>query len=356
MQFARGDRSVIWLPEASRVDSLGHPLTDERSETRLFGISNTVSSGTLRIPPISETEPLVSDKPEETVISDNTSASAVQPPAEDYRIMAYTLTESEYHDIEVLKSDLKLIRTSGFNTAVMTLKDENGYFYYNTDSPHAAAASDGNIRSELSAAEIADAFSECGLVPAARISILKDSAYYGADSGLSYESEGGGIWTDKYGKPWLSPYSRETAEYVSEITEELADAGFRYIICSDIEFPELEKSDYSQIGEALAFRDRYTVLVKTANILYDTAHEHGAEMIAEVSFDDLIDDTAEYFRPDELKCKRAAVICTDENAGDITPVDPAFGRMKAIPCCKVSDPDSALRSFASKGFSESIVY
>ncbi len=315
--------------------------------------------------PPPETETAWTPPPETTVTTEKqttvTTAAKAQEqkdilPEDKTNIMAYALTVGSYDDTDALKEELTIIKDSGFNTVVMTMKDENGYFYYNTVSPYADMTDSGNIRSELTAKELADIFKECGLIPAAKISVLKDSAYYGAESGMSYQTESGGIWTDKAGKPWLSPYSHQTADYVTQITSELAEAGFRYIICSDIAYPELEKDDYSSIGEALAFGDRYTALVKIFNTAYDTAAAQGSEVIIQINSRDAVGRSAEVFRPDELKCRRVALMCDDDNMRDISMTDPAWGGMRVIPCYAGGDPETALHVFIDNGFRESVIY
>ena len=118
----------------------------------------------------------------------------------------------------------------------------------------------------------------------------------------------------------------------------------------------LEKSDYADIGEALAFGDRYSALVKIANTAYDSAAKHGAEAIIRVSAEDIAGRKAEVFRPGELKCRRAAVLCGDSYIEHISVSDPAWEGMTVIPCYLGTDPDTALNTFIGNGFRECIIY
>ena len=333
--------------------SIGAPIHRYFSEKK---IAETTVTETAWEPPVSEEKVTETAPVTEAPVTEKKPETTAAPKIENANIMAYAISSDSYKDPDALRSELALIKDSGFNSAVIVMKDEDGYFYYKTSSEYALSSDNGNIRSDMTASEIADIISEYGLMPIAEISVLKDSEYYGADSGLSYTTEYGGIWTDSSGKPWLSPYSGETMEYISQITEELAEAGFGCIICSGIEFPELEKDDYAEIGEALAFGDRYSALVKTANIAYESAAKHGSEVIIKVSMDDLAKRKAEVFRPDELKCKRAAILCDDSSVDGISQSDERWGGMTIIPCYHGSDPDTALRTFIDSGFRESVIY
>lgn len=259
-------------------------------------------------------------------------------------------------DRDMLSAELESLKAAGYSAAVFTLKAEGGNFYYNTQSSFASFA-DGIVKSEIYAEDFVSAAEEAGLIPIAAISLLEDHNTYGTKSFGAYKTADGSVWYDNDGNSRLSPYDTNTIDYVADISSEIAAAGFEYIICRDIEYPEFDIEDYSEVGEALAFGDRYAALVRICNAAYEKASEYSCKVIVEVDADKLIEGKAEVIVPDELDCKYISVVYDSESIGmPLDSVKSAAEGMTVVPSYKGDDPDSAGEQFEKGGFAKFILY
>lgn len=303
--------------------SIGAPIhkyiTEKNSADREV-MDVTVASETTFSSPF-ETE---STEPEKTMYSDLS------------RIKAAEIPLSAMDDIDKIKTELSEIKVSGYNAAVFNLKDKGGKIYFNIKSPFASFSEDENIMSGLFADEIADAAKNAGLYSIAKINLLEDHSKYG-DSGFgSYKSADGTLWTDENGNTFLSPYDENTIDYIADISLEIAEGGFDYILVTGDVFPKFSSSDYASLGEGLAFGDRYTALVRAANTVNKNAEVYNCGVILETTAVGLKNRTDEAVRPDELDFKNLAVIYDKDDT-----VSVMHKSMNIIPIFIDSAPENA---------------
>lgn len=109
------------------------------------------------------------------------------------------------------------------------------------------------------------------------------------------------LWLDSpqkdKGKPWMDPASSDTREYLSSLSGEIAQAGFEYIISTNVEYPAFSENALNEIGESVTDSDRYLNLIDIVNSMNKTAEDKGSKMWIEISAYDMLTGTCEAFQP-----------------------------------------------------------
>lgn len=232
--------------------------------------------------------------------SSGASSGEVTPPDPAVEnIKLYVLPVEATASSASLGSALAAAREAGYNTVAVTLKDENGYLYYKTNIERVKYDSI-IVKGTLTAAQIADQISKAGMTPAAKLSMLKDRItpmYFG---GFTFEN--GTHWLDNYpppegtGKRWLSPFSSEAITYLTNITSEIAEAGFEHIICSNITYPAFHDADITSYLAHLPLSDRAKrseALWNVADSAKSAVEAHDAKLWVEVN-------GADFIKPDKF--------------------------------------------------------
>lgn len=224
-----------------------------------------------------------------SVSSDSSTESA--PPVVNepqFPSAMYFLPENAAANSTSLNSAIAAAKNAGHTVVAVTLKDQTGRFLYKTDI--AGVKETDSITGTLTAAQISDIIVKAGLTPAAKISTLMDRTNPNrVDGGYELASETG-YWLDnaptKGGKPWLSPFKTETAAFMTNITNELAAAGFEYIICADTRYPAFHNVDITTYLKNLPLTDaskRTAALWTVLDAVDAAASSKDAEMWIEMS-------------------------------------------------------------------------
>lgn len=218
---------------------------------------------------------------------------------------AYWLKESDIESAETLEQLINIVGPA-YNMVVVPLKIEGGNL--NFSSSYEGFALSENVN-ELDLATIYNTIKSKGYTPAASVNTMHDNLYpnISKNSGFLVKSTGK-LWKDKQddnGKPWLNPASNETKQYLSAITGEIAAAGFKYIFCTDMEYPAFSSAALEDIGGITVETDRYLDLVDNVNNMTQTADSKGSEVWLEISAYDLLTDNCEvYYKPIMLEAKK----------------------------------------------------
>lgn len=238
---------------------------------------------------------------------------------------AYWLPEAEINDMETLERMLNRIGKS-YNVAVIPMKIKGGRLNYDSDVEGAEAA---GADASLEISEIIDAVREYGYKPAASFNMLSDNLYPKADNSAGFVyKKGGKLWFDAAekngGKAWLSPSSASSGVYLSSLTSEIADAGFEYIIATDVEYPKFSRLGLDDIGELVTNENRYLDLIDIVNKVSSSVSAKGREMWIEIPAFEMFGGTYEVFQPLLLETQKtvlkinlddfkSTVKCKDEN-------------------------------------------
>ncbi len=235
-------------------------------------------------------------------LSDNTDISIGN---EEQQFHAYWLKESDIESLEDLKGHLNIIG-SEYNMVVVPLKIEGGQLNYASAYEGAALAETGN---EIALSEIYNAIRLKGYIPAASINTMHDNIYPNTskNSGFLVKSTQK-LWKDKQddtGKPWLNPASTETKQYLTAITGEIATVGFKYIFCTDMEYPSFSDVALEDIGGITVETDRYLDLVDNVNSMNQIAEDKDSQLWLEISAYDLLTGNCEvYYKPIMLETQK----------------------------------------------------
>ncbi|NLP26894.1 MAG: hypothetical protein GX365_06060 [Clostridiales bacterium] len=279
--------------------SVGAPILDYLQN------KDNYSSGTSEFIPSNIETSGVSNIDDSSVIDDS-SASDDNPIINGKgNILAYTLNVDDLSSKSKLSSAISNIKTNTNATSVIVpLKSKGGYLNYSTGIEDAVTA--GVVNSTLSLNEIITEINTYGLKPIAEISVLADNIYprmYG-DTAYRFENQET-LWLDNSpsngGKPWMSAFSAGTRSYLSRITNEISEAGFKEIICTDISFPLFRTSDLGYVGSKVKSETRYLALVDVANQIISTAQQNNSNIMIEESAVKIISGTSEIYKPDEIE-------------------------------------------------------
>ncbi|HEX2206158.1 MAG TPA: putative glycoside hydrolase [Longimicrobium sp.] len=136
---------------------------------------------------------------------------------------------------------LALADTTEINTFVVDVKDEDGVRYPSEVTVARQAAHERSIPiRDLRA--VADTLRARGIYPIARVVVFKDPRLSRLKPEWSIRAAGGGVWRDRQGLSWVSPWDRDVWEMNIAVAEEAVRAGFREVQFDYVRFPEQYRS------------------------------------------------------------------------------------------------------------------
>lgn len=263
---------------------LGRPLV-EYIRAQKNGVSESGSAWTPPEPETAEAQ----TAPTETATSAPVEDTA---PESSETGVSYILPENAALSSESLKSAIAAAKNSGYDSVTVTLKSDTGRFLYKSglDGIKDSDIVDG----ALTAKQIYSIIEQAGLTPTARINTLKDHCSGNLVDNTKYELSDGWGWLDnsieRGGKSWLSPFNKETADYLAALTDEAAQAGFKTVILANTVFPVFSPSDYTTYLSHLPIDDasqRSEALWSVIDACAAAAEKNGAKAVIELSGADL---------------------------------------------------------------------
>lgn len=212
---------------------------------------------------------------------------------------AYWIKDSEINDIDELKNSLSLISSSEYNMVIVPLKIEGGKLNYNSSNDGAVLADAGN---DIALSDIIDAVKQAGFTPAASVNTMQDNLYPTANKNAGFLMKSSkSLWLDSSnkdkGKPWLDPSSSATKEYLSSLTGEIAQAGFEYIISTNVEYPAFSEKALESLGSYVTDSNRYLDLIDAINTMTKTARNKDSNMWIEIPAYEMLTGSCEVFQP-----------------------------------------------------------
>lgn len=217
---------------------------------------------------------------------------------------AYHLSCEDLENISNLRSALsKAVHQTGCTAVIVPLKQSGGYIYYASDVE--GARNSTAVKSNLRLDEIVSEITAEGLSPVAEVSTLYDNIYPQIYTVASYKfaDDNQTSWWDnsqeKGGKPWLSPFSDYSKQYLASLASEISSAGFTEIICTDFVFPPFRDSDVEILGDYVVAKDRYQALLSVAYAMEDAVNDN-TRLSVSFSAADAISGNAEILAPSEM--------------------------------------------------------
>ena len=156
-----------------------------------------------------------------------------------------------------------------YNCVSADLKDNSGTLWY-TSSVELAQTCKAVSPDALDAAALAELIREKGFIPAARIYALQDdiASHSSYDTSYLYLDQAGVTWldraADKGGKSWLNPYMPAAVDYLADLSEEIAGAGFERIFVCGLQYPDTKYLDEMGFGPN---KDAMTAVEALQNVL-----------------------------------------------------------------------------------------
>ncbi len=275
----------------------------------------------------------------ETVPPAIESVESTEPPAEEYSLEnTFILSEGAALNSGSLNSAIAAAKNGGYTGVAVTLKDADGYFLYKSDIE---GIRDGEgVRGALTAEQICDIITKAELTPVARINTLMDHISPSGVEGIKFTATEGWTWLDNYaengGKTWLTPFNKETSDFIGQITEELSAAGFKTIILTNTKFPNFNSVDYSLLADIGDASKRLTALWRVVESARRAAEKNGAEILPEMGAglfetEKLSTDAELADDKDKLKNLTLLIDYSAENNTDVYVEAKAFiGKMNAL--------------------------
>lgn len=175
---------------------------------------------------------------------------------------------------------LKIADETEVNAFVVDVKDEKGIRYRTQLPLQASLAQPGEVTlRDLKA--LVDTLHAHRIYAIARIVVFKDPILSKAKPEWSVKSPTGGLWHDKAGNTWVSPWDPNVWDYNLDIAEEAARAGFDAIQFDYVRFAEPYPSLPRQV-HPLAKGDRSDAIAAFLNEAKRRIHPLGAMIQADV--------------------------------------------------------------------------
>ncbi len=207
-------------------------------------------------PPLDSPPPIVTGAPESSPAVTPTPAPTPTPtPAKlDNKLSAITLPSSALTDPAQLETYIALVSSTDINALMIEMKAPDGKLYWDSafQMPKTAKAASPDIDIAAVVKKLRD-----GGVPhlIARVSVFRDNKIPRFFTSTSIKTKSGYMWLDNNNRPWLNPYSEESAEYMTAIISELSQFGFDEIALDNLQFPTAGKVSMVYYGESPPGKD-----------------------------------------------------------------------------------------------------
>lgn len=163
-------------------------------------------------------------------------------------VQALQLSEAPLLDWASVQQRLQNAGTA-YNSVALTLKDAEGYVYY--DSAAAAAASRRAVKSQSATAGAIAGLTASDYKSVARLSCLRDNRAARADiTGKGLKNTGGYLFYDGSSDNWLDPSKPAAQQYLAALAKECANLGFQEILLTDFSYPTQGKLNKIAYGTA----------------------------------------------------------------------------------------------------------
>ena len=166
------------------------------------------------------------------------------------------------------------------NAFVIDVKDEKGIRYPTELELPRQLAQEGEVNIRNLRA-LVDTLHAHNIWTIARIVVFKDPILSKARPDWSVQKPGGGLWVDKAGNTWVSPWDERVWDYNISIAEEVARAGFDEIQFDYVRFAEPYRSLPTQVHPR-ARGDRTDAIAAFLNEAKRRLHPLGAVVAADV--------------------------------------------------------------------------
>jgi hypothetical protein len=226
------------------------------------------------------------DNASAVVLAQDTTPPTTPPPPPNPRDDAPPQIRGLYLNAYAAGSPTRLPKLVGIadeteiNTFVVDVKSERGV-HFKTDVPLAKELTQQGEVTIRDLKAFADTLKAHGIYSIARIVVFKDPVLSKAKPEWSVKNPSGGLWKDKKGNTWVSPWDKSVWDYNISIAEEVARAGFDEIQFDYVRFAEPYKSLPNQVHPR-AQGDRTDAIAAFLNEAKRRLHPLGVTVTADV--------------------------------------------------------------------------
>jgi hypothetical protein len=188
---------------------------------------------------------------------------------------------------------LEIAEESEINAFVIDWKDERGIHYRGSEIDLANELSQPGELTIRDPRALTDTLRARGIWSIARIVVFKDPVLAQAKADWSIRTPNGGLWVDRAGNHWVSPWDPNVWEYNISIAEEAANAGFDEIQFDYIRFPEPYRRTLPPQVHRHAQGDRTDAVAAFLNLARERIHALGKPVAVDLfglspnTFDDV---------------------------------------------------------------------
>ena len=281
-----------WTPAASYMQRQGEP-------ERTGDVAAETDYGE---PAVDYAEPdTVIAEPEETAavtapvtaVPEQTTTAPLLIPVSDGTLISTEVPSAALANRSSLAAVVTKAKNSGYNSAVIQLKDENGNFRYRSTIPGVAGSD--LVTGTMTLDEIMSVFAENGVVPVVKLAVLRDEEGCALFTDMSYKclDDPSVSWLEAGQRRWANPESDSLREYFAKVITEITEAGFQEIILTNVMFPDFQPYDTEWIPAKFFDADRYKMLynvvragsiieMKTSDVIGET-YGRSAEVLNDIS-------------------------------------------------------------------------
>lgn len=241
----------------------------------------------------------------EPYVSSTYFTETTEPPIEVPLQLIYNLNDNVLTDLDKLQQTVSGAALNGYSAVSVPLRLSGGILQYRS-SVESAISCGASSEDLPTLQEINTVISGCGMPAVAQICLLPDNlmpAYHKA-TGFQHTSSDK-LWLDDAvqsgGKPYMSPFSDESRNYLHDIASEISDAGFWQVICSGVQYPNFYADDLGDLDTSLSNAEM------RKNGLVEMLNRIGDSVTYEFDLSLALDGKEEALAPSELKLKEVCV-------------------------------------------------
>lgn len=216
-------------------------------------------------------------------LNSSSITSSEQPNISETELFAAYLSLETAKNPVTLGTFLDNIKSKGYNAVVLQLKDETGNIYYQSGVEMAKTVGAVSPTAVLDISQIVTQIKQASVTPIAQIHAFKDRiGTKNSAAKIKYANNDSWSWLDaQNGKPWLNPYSAEAQKYITDISLELAGAGFERVMVSSVMFPNVYSFSLANFGPLEATVSHKDILVQFTASLKTALNDKGAKLLLE---------------------------------------------------------------------------
>lgn len=178
---------------------------------------------------------------------------------------------------------IKSVDTSLYNSITVELKNKQGLLLYPSEIA-LAKKSEAIAETTVDHKALAELISKYNFTPIARIYALEDdyASHATYNTSYTYDNQSDITWLDNSldagGKSWLNPYKQETIDYLTAVTEEVLQAGYKALIVNSIQYPNTANQTGMTLGDTNELTKKQA-LEKVLESIVTVATKYSAKVI-----------------------------------------------------------------------------